>query len=133
MNLQVEARRFARKRFNDVRGGPKRQTLIVTEGAALTGRLLKDAKPLKGVAVGVVSQDRSIENFTGDFVIGTMDDGRFAFLNLPPDRSYFFYGIMSSLTKHGALPSRPIRVGGDGSTKDLGEVSVALDYALPGT
>jgi len=92
MNLEVEARRFARKRINDVPGGPKRQTLTMTEGAALTGRVLKDGKPLKGVALGVVSQDRSMENFTGDFVIGTMDDGNFLFSNLPAHRQYYLYG-----------------------------------------
>ena len=39
MNLEVEARGLARKKFNDLRAGPKRHTLTVTEGAALTGRV----------------------------------------------------------------------------------------------
>jgi uncharacterized GH25 family protein len=132
MNLEVEARGFARKKFNDLRGGPKRHTFTVTEGAALTGRVLKDGKPLKGVALGVVSQDRSTENFTGDFVIGTTDDGRFLFLNLPEDRQYNFYGIMDSFTNHGALKARPVKVGGTGSTKDLGNLSVVPGVRLAG-
>jgi len=132
MNLEVEARGFARKKLNDLRGGLKRHTLTVTEGAALTGRVLKDSKPLKGVALGVVSQDRTIERFTGDFVIGTMDDGRFLFSNLPDDRQYYFYGIMSSFTNHGALASRSFKAGGNGSTKDLGDVLVVPGVRLAG-
>jgi uncharacterized GH25 family protein len=132
MNLEVEARRFARKQFNDVRGGTNRHVLTITEGAALTGRLLKNGKPLKGVALGVVSKDRSIENFTGDFVIGTMDNGDFLFSNLPPNRHYYLYGIMSSLTNHGAVPLRLVHVEGDGSTKNVGELNVVPGLRLAG-
>jgi hypothetical protein len=132
MNLETEARRFARKKFNDVRGGPNRLTFAVTEGAALTGRVLKDGKPLPGVALGVVSQDRSLENFTGDFVIGTKDDGYFLFSNLPPGREYYLYGIMNSFTNYGGLASRSVRVDGDGSTKDVGELKVAPGVRLAG-
>ena len=132
MNLEVEGRRFARKKFGDLRGGPSRHTLAITEGAALSGRVLKDGKPLKGVAVGVVSKDRSIENFTGDFVIGTMDDGRFLFSNLPPGRAYYFYGIMSSFTNSGALPTAPVVLAGDGSTHQLGDVNVVPGLRLAG-
>jgi hypothetical protein len=132
MNLEVEARRFARKKFNGLSGGTKRHTLKVTVGAALTGRVLKDGKGLEGVALGVVSQDRGIENFTGDFVIGTMDDGRFLFSNLPPGRDYYVYGIMSSLTNHGALPAQLVRLGADGTTKELGELKLVPGVKLAG-
>lgn len=132
MNLEVEARAFARKKFNDLRGGPKRHTFTVTEGAALTGRVLSNGKPLKGVALGMVSQDRSPDKFTGDFVIGTMDDGRFLFSNLPEDRQYYFYGIMSSFTNHGALTARLVKAGHNGSTKELGDLSVVPGVRLAG-
>src|SRR5688572_1009985 len=61
-----------------------------------------------------------------------MDDGRFLFSNLPEDRQYYFYGIMSSFTNHGALAPQPVKTDGNASTKDLGDLSAVPGLRLAG-
>ncbi len=132
MELRVEALRFARRNIPEVRPGTRRQDFIVTPGVALAGRVLHQGKPMKNVTIGVVSVDRSMGNFTGDFVTGTGEDGRFVFPNLPPDREYAVYGLMESLKSIGVLPTKSVRVNGDGSKKDLGDWHVVAGFRLEG-
>lgn len=132
MNLRIEARGFARRDFPQVRPGPVRRELGVTVGAVLTGRVLHSGKPVTNITIGVASVNRGIGEFTGDFVTGTGADGKFAFLNLPPDREYAAYGLMDSLKGIGALPTRTVRVKGDGSTNDLGNWELSPGWRLAG-
>ena len=132
MNLQVEARGYAKANFPETRPGAQRRTFVVTVGATLTGRLVARGQPLPNVSVGVVGADRSMGNFTGDFVIGTMANGRFLFANLPPNRDYDVYGLISSLQPLGALPVRVVGVKGDGAETDLGELEIVPGRQLAG-
>jgi len=132
MNLEVEARGFARRHFPETRPGPERRDLVVTPGAALIGRVLRNGKPVKTITIGVASVDRTMGNFTGDFVTGTGEDGRFTFPNLPPGREYAAYGLMDSLKGIGALPTRIVRLGGDSSTNNLGDWELAAGFRLEG-
>ena len=132
MNLRVEARGFARRGFPETRPGPERRDLVVTPGAALIGRVLRDGKPVKNITVGVASVDRTMGNFTGDFVTGTGEDGRFVFPNVPPGREYAAYGLMDSLKGIGALPTRIVRAGGDNSTNNMGDWKLASGFRLEG-
>jgi hypothetical protein len=91
---------------------------VVTRGAALIGHVLREGKPVKHITLGVVSVDRAM-NFTGDFITGTGEDGRFIFPNLQPGREYAAYGLMESLKGIGALPTRIVRAGGDSSTNNV--------------
>ncbi len=132
MNLRIEARGYANGSFNEVRPGPKRREFVITVGAALTGRVMFQGKPLKNVTIGVAGVDRSMGNFTGDFLISAMEDGKFLFANLPPNREYALYGVMESLRPYGALPVRTVRVKGDGSETDAGDLTVVPGYRLNG-
>ncbi|MGD0652067.1 MAG: hypothetical protein ABSA97_13190 [Verrucomicrobiia bacterium] len=132
MNLRIEARGYANANFAEVRPGPKRREFIITEGAALTGRVMFEGKPLKNVTIGVVGVDHSMGNFTGDFVISTGGNGRFLFANLLPDREYALYGLMASVGRFGALPLRTVRVKGDGSKTDAGDLVVVPGHRLSG-
>ncbi len=132
MELRVEALRFARRNFAETRPGPRRQDFVVTLGAALAGRVLQNGKPVKNITVGVASVDRSMGHFTGDFVTGTGDDGRFVFPNLPPDREYAVYGLMDSMNGIGALPAKTLRLKGDGSKTDMADWQVVPGLRLEG-
>jgi uncharacterized GH25 family protein len=132
MMLRVEARAMARGMFSEVRPGPKRRDLKVTEGAAIKGRVLWKGQPLKDVVIGACGTDRTIGNFTGDFVMACQGDGRFLLPNMPPDREYFIYGLMNSLTNYGTLPLTRVKPGGDGNTYDLGKVEVSAGNRLAG-
>jgi hypothetical protein len=132
MDLKVEARAMAPKRFVRVRGGEPVNDLMVTEGASLKGRVLLDGKPLKDVSIGAVSVDRGMENFSGDFEYATKEDGTFVFPNLPPNRDYFVYGMLKSFASVGALPARRIHVWKDGKVVDAGDLEVVPGHRLAG-
>lgn len=132
LDVRVEAQSFANKQFANLTSGTAQHRLTLTEGVTLKGRVLWQRKPLAGVSVGVVSVDRRMENFTGNFDIGTDNDGRFAFMNLPPNVDYNLYGLMDSLRNYGAIPMRMIHAGADGSTVDAGDLAVEPAQRLAG-
>ncbi len=132
MDLHVEARTFARGIFREVKPGGDRRDFVVTEGASITGRVVRDGQPVKDVVIGACGTDRRIENFVGDFSIASQADGRFLLPNLPPNHEYFLYGLMSSLTNLGTLPLRRVKPGGDGQTLDVGDYAVVPGKRLAG-
>lgn len=132
MELQVEARTFARGIFRDVKPGGDRRDFVVTEGASITGRVVRDGQPVKDIVIGACGTDRTMGNFVGDFSIACQADGRFLLPNLPPNHEYFLYGLMNSLTNFGTLPLRRVKPGGDGQTLDVGDYAVAPGRRLAG-
>lgn len=132
LDLRVEARAFAKRNFIKVNSGDEVHKLTMTEGATVTGRVIHNGKPLPGVSVGVVSTDRGMENFTGDFEIGTDADGRFSFVNLPPNTGYTIYGMMDSIKAYGVVPAKSIHAGGDGETTEVGDLAVVPAQRLAG-
>jgi beta-lactamase regulating signal transducer with metallopeptidase domain/uncharacterized GH25 family protein len=132
LDVRVEARALAHKQFTKLTSGTTLHKLALTEGATITGRVTWQGKPLAGVSVGLVSSKRDMENFTGNFDVGTDAQGRFSLVNLPPDVDYMIYGMMGTLHKYGATPAQPIHAGGDGSTTDAGELEVGPAFRLAG-
>lgn len=132
MDLQVEARGYARQNFPQVHPGLKPADYVVAEGASVRGQVLLNGQPLLNVSVGVAGVDRSMGNFTGDFIFGTDENGRFLFVNLPPNRDYALYGLMDSFHPFGALPVRTIHIGKDGSVTDIGTLAVVPGHELAG-
>ncbi len=130
MTVRVEAPLFARKKFFRL-SSERVHDLKLTEGAMVTGRILKDGKPAKGIAVGLVSIDRS-DNFTGNYDTHTTEDGRFAFLNVPPFQMYYAYTLMDSGKDPLIAPARKVRVTGDGTTKDIGDLPLVAGLRLKG-
>jgi hypothetical protein len=132
LDLRVEARAFANKTFTHVSSGSEIHKLTLTEGATVTGRVMADGKPLAGVSVGMVSAERDMENYTGNFDVGTDPNGRFTFVNLPPNVEYFIYGMMNALKPYGAISIQKIQTGSDGATLDAGELTVRSGFRLAG-
>ena len=71
LDLTIVAPGLAKQHFRRVAPDGKRHDLVLPAGAALVGRVLRDGWPAKGINVGVSSVDRSADNFTGQFVVGT--------------------------------------------------------------
>lgn len=132
MDVTVEALGFAKKHFHRLPSGTKPNELAVTLGGSVSGRVLLDGKPLGGVAMGMVSVSRIIDEYAGNFEFAAQPDGRFLFVNLPPNQDYFIYGLVDSLKPFGAIPSKKIRVNGDGSTTDVGDLIVQPGVRLAG-
>nr|AHZ45657.1 peptidase M56 [uncultured bacterium] len=112
--------------------GPKAHDLTLVTGASVTGRLLKDGKPLAGVAVGLAQKSRDPFTFVGDFQAATDEMGVFRIPHVLPRVEYFLYGKMDSLRAHGAIAVKEVRTGASGAEVDVGDLAVAPGHKLTG-
>ena len=132
MTVKVTAQACADKNFTRLASGTTRHELVMTEGAALTGRLLLDGKPLAGVLVGVSAVDRTAGSYLGHFEAGTGARGDFMFVNLPPDADFHLYSLMETMQSGGAVVPQRIHTGKDGTTVDAGNLAVGPAHRLAG-
>lgn len=127
---RVSARAFANQSVQLAAG--RSHTLRLTEGATLSGRVTLGGQPLPNVTLGLTPQNRAAGSFVGSFEVGTDETGRFTFLNLPPKTDYYVSGKMDTVGRHGALATRPVHVGRDGTVTDLGDLAVQPAHRLTG-
>jgi peroxiredoxin/protocatechuate 3,4-dioxygenase beta subunit len=132
VGVDVEARGYAKGIFPHLATGGKVHDLKLTEGASVKGRLLKDGKPMAGIEIGISGVEREASVYIGDYIVGTDKDGRFLFVNLPPNHDYFLYGKMASLAGKGAVPAARKSVGKDGEVLDAGDLKVTPGFKLAG-
>ena len=102
MSVTVEGRALAKRKFQTLDSGRPHE-LRLTDGAAVTGRLVREGKPVGGASVGLVSVARVIEEFTGEYEIATTKDGRFLLPNVPPEIDYFLYSRMTDAKSSGGV------------------------------
>lgn len=102
------------------------------DGVAVTGQIEQDGRPLKGVIVGLVTKDRACGNFFRCDEIATDADGRFLFMNAPPERKFVFYEKMGSLHGKAAVPSKIFTTGKTGTKSDLGVLRVQPAHLIAG-
>ena len=119
--LEIEARGFS-KQLTVLPLMAKLHEIRMTEGAVVQGRILKDGKPVPGIAVGMVQCNRASGQFVGVSRIASNGDGRFAFFNVHPNDDYFVYTTMGDAARLGGilLPER-LSVGTDGTTTEVGD------------
>jgi len=132
LTVKVEARLFAPKDFSKLSSGDTRHDLTVTEGASVTGRVLLNGKPLNGVSVGVSAVDRTAGSYLGHYEVGTGADGKFVFLNVPPNADFYIYSLMNTTKEFGAVPIQKFRTGADGAITEIGDLIVGPAYRLQG-
>jgi hypothetical protein len=113
--VQVTARFKAPRKFSGLPAGPKSHDLTLFTGVTVTGRVVKDGRPLSGVAVGVAQKNRSAETFLGPFQAATDEKGVFSIPNVPQKDVLVLYGLMSSLREQGAIEAREVQTGESGS------------------
>ncbi|MGC8644464.1 MAG: hypothetical protein ACP5XB_31760, partial [Isosphaeraceae bacterium] len=108
------------------------QRIVMTAGATLTGRLVRDGKAVPGAAVGLSCVSSSGYNVLHDTSIGTDSDGRFTFVNVHSDDDYFVYGVVGTFKNEGAVDARQVHVGGEGTTRNLGDLLVVRGHRVKG-
>jgi beta-lactamase regulating signal transducer with metallopeptidase domain len=131
-DFRVQARAFANKTFTNITSGTDRHDLVMTEGSSVTGRVLYNGKPLPNVSVGMVSEDRRMDRYTGNFNVGTGADGRFSFVNIPADVNYYIYGLMKSMRPYGSITVTNVHSAKDGEIIDIGDLIVSPGYQVAG-
>jgi hypothetical protein len=131
-DLRIEARGLARRNFALVPLGAEERVLQLSDGATVAGRILKDGKPLANVEIGLVQHNRGVEDFVGAETIGTDAQGRFSFVNVGPSGDWYVYGLMHSIGSQGAVAAETVRVLGDNSVSDVGDLVVSASHTLSG-
>jgi hypothetical protein len=115
MLLSIEARAMAPK-FVAMQTGTERHSVTLSEGAAITGRLVANGRPLGNAEIGLIAKDRggfgdnlSVLGHPYDEVrIGTKRDGSFTITNVPEPVEWYLYAKMNSISRQGA--SKPVEV-----------------------
>lgn len=132
VGVDVEARGFAKGVFAALTTGGAVHDLKLTEGASVKGRLVQDGKPLAGIEMDISGANREASAYAGDFTVGTDNDGRFLFVNLPPRRDYILLATMKSAGSKGVVRARHVQAGDDGSLEDAGDVPMVPGFKLEG-
>ncbi len=131
-DLKVEGNGVAPRIVRGRKPEANPHTIKMTAGVTITGRMVRDGKPVAGAAAGLVQSSRSSDSFLGDTSIGTDENGRFTFLNVHPDEDYFVYGIMGSIKDDGAVAVLRVHSGADGATTDAGDLPVVRGHRVKG-
>jgi hypothetical protein len=78
--------------------GPAINSVVLTEGATIMGRLVApNGAPISGAEVVLISHTDQIEQSFNDMRVGTDKDGSFAFPNVPARRIWGIYPTIESL------------------------------------
>jgi hypothetical protein len=130
--LLIKASFLAPERTKPLAAGPTVHKITLGSGVTVTGRVVKDGRPLADIGMGMVQVNRNVEGYLGHFEFATDHDGRFAFANIPPNQDWYLYGLMDSLKGSGSIPVRTAKTEAHGSTLDVGDLEVRPGYRLTG-
>jgi len=108
------------------------QTITLDVGATVRGRVVKEGQPLTNVTVGVSGVDRSSEVYAGHFTAKTDTNGVFEFAHLPAHKSWWLYGVMSSVKQYGAIRPRQLLTAAAGETNAVDDLEVLVGLRLAG-
>jgi hypothetical protein len=106
--------------------------LRLLDGVTVTGQIVHDGKPLKGVSVGAASSERRCGIYLDCDGTATDSDGRFHLFNVPPTQEFVVYATMKSLAGNGAVPDKTFTTGESGATHDLGRLEVGPAFKVAG-
>jgi RNA polymerase sigma-70 factor (ECF subfamily) len=130
--LSVEAPGLASKVFTLSATGVVPEPLKLGVGAVVTGRVLRDGKPVAGASMGLRQSSRGMDEYLGELRAKTDDQGRFHFDHAFADQEFSAYAVTGSLANHGVITPRVFRTAGDGTAIDLGEFEVKRSRRLAG-
>lgn len=110
----------------------KDHVFFLREGVSLTGRVVKEGRPVANLRLGFSGTDRSAGEFLSGWEVLTDADGRFEMKNLTPNKSFSLYSTAKSAAKLGVLAIRPFNSGADASVLDLGNMEVQSPLHIRG-
>jgi hypothetical protein len=133
LTVEVRARGFASTRFEDVPANRNEvKTLTMPRGVSIQGRLLKDNQPVGGAVVAAVGLAQVPGPYYGPWQTITDPNGGFKLPNVTPQADLFVFGKMESLKLLGGTDIVRLKSGADGSTLDVGELTVHSTNKLSG-
>ncbi len=116
-----------------VRPGRKGNTLRLIAGATISGRVLRNVKPVAGVTVGLVANGAARAEVAGIYEAATDADGRYTFHHVYPSKAFVLFTKMESLAElNVAAIRREIHSPGDGSRTELAELNLHPAHRVRG-
>jgi hypothetical protein len=139
MALMVEARGMASK-FVILSTGLQEHKILVSLGALVLGRVIKEGKPVAGIEVGLTPRDPwqgggnlDIKGSAYDEIrIGTREDGSFAIPNVPEPEEWSLFPTMESTASVGTAAPVAISTVRDNQELNIGEIRIKDGYHLWG-
>jgi hypothetical protein len=130
--VKVEAPGLASKMFKTDAEGQINEPLALGTGAVVTGRLVRDGKPVANAPVGIGQVDGIFGHYLGHLEARTGADGRFRFEHAYADDELSAYVKTGSLPDGGSVVPRRFKTGGDGTSVNLGDLEVRAGRTLAG-
>jgi RNA polymerase sigma factor (sigma-70 family) len=130
--LRVEAPALASKMFRIEADSELRLPLKLGIGATVTGRVLRNGKPVAGVPMSIHQLARGMDNYLGSLTAKTDAEGRFRIEHAYTEQEFRAYTATASLADHGAINPVTVKTGGDGTSVDLGDLKVLPGLKIAG-
>lgn len=112
--------------------GQKGWLIRMNEGAAVSGRLVKDGRPLADVGITLSGKERASGSFAGYYDAVTDAQGRFHFFSIPAAGNFVISAKLATAREHGAPLTRIIRLAKEGETVSAGDLEVKPGLRLAG-
>ncbi len=130
--MRVEAPNLAPRAFRIEATGEVRLPLKLGEGVTVTGRVLREGKPLADVPIALQQTERGVEQFLGDRSSRSDAGGRFHFTHVSADSELDAGATLGSLKDRGVVIPRRFKTERDGSSVDVGDLEVRAGRRLRG-
>jgi beta-lactamase regulating signal transducer with metallopeptidase domain/uncharacterized GH25 family protein len=129
VNVLVIAPGVARKYFTLIPYNNQPHDLVMEKGITVTGRLVKDGKPLPHIQVGIAQTNNPILD---EITASTDADGQFALKDVAANNEYEVYAKRDSLGMIGVPQRKIIEIGESGTTVPIGDISVVEGHKITG-
>lgn len=106
--------------------------LRLLEGVTLTGQVLSQGQPVKGISVTAATTDRVCGRYFNCDAVTTDADGHFRLPNVPPNREFCLTSTMQSSPDQGTLPDKILTTGESGTVQDLGRMELQRAFSISG-
>ena len=130
IHLKVGTEKFGMHYLRSVPFGTENH-LQLPRGSAITGRVVRDGKPIAGIKLTAVEVDRRADTFVQPTSATTDAEGRFVMASLRPEKEMTVCGLMESCRELGALPALYFTTA-DFGTLDLGDLPIERGYRVAG-
>ncbi len=118
----------------------ERETITVSDGALIRGRLVNHGKPVAGAEVGLIAQNRGgfdnklkvVGNPYEEIRIGTQEDGSFVIPNVPTPVDWYVYGKMEAITALGATDPVKCTTRRDSEEVNVGDIQIIPGHRMRG-
>jgi hypothetical protein len=137
--VTIEARTLSLK-FVTLVTGAERQTIELTRGATIKGRLVQDGKPVGDAEIGLIGQRRGgfgkkltiVGDPYPEIRVGTQQDGTFVISDVPAGVQWFVYAKMESVAPRGSSEAKTCLTPRAGAIVDVGDMQVGRGYRFQG-